>query len=94
MTVVVEKTVVAVGSRWAWYPLAARSPAFFNAPISSTSSHAAYMQKVDPNKAFFHHRGEAIRLVNGSIRKGANDEGTINAVAMFSQQEVQALLGR
>ncbi|KAL5326513.1 hypothetical protein ACEPPN_004199 [Leptodophora sp. 'Broadleaf-Isolate-01'] len=62
-------------------------PAFFNALISSTSSHAAYLQQVDLPRSFFFHRGEAIRLLNERIRQGAHDEGTINTVAVFSQQE-------
>ncbi|KAH7360934.1 hypothetical protein BKA65DRAFT_195375 [Rhexocercosporidium sp. MPI-PUGE-AT-0058] len=87
VTVVVERTVTCVGPRWEWYPLAVRDAAFFNAVISSTSSHAAYLQQVDLPRNFYFHRGEAIRLVNERIRQGAHDEGTINAVAVFSQQE-------
>ncbi|KAK0124635.1 hypothetical protein ONS95_009582 [Cadophora gregata] len=87
VTVIVERTVTCVGPRWEWYPLAVRDPAFFNALISSTSSHAAYLQQVDLPRNFFYHRGEAIRLLNERIRQGAHDEGTINCVALFSQQE-------
>ncbi|KAG4431942.1 hypothetical protein IFR05_012587 [Cadophora sp. M221] len=87
VTVVVERTVTCVGPRWEWYPMAVRDPAFFNAVISSTSSHAAYLQQVDLPKNFFHHRGEAIRLLNERIRQGAHDEGTINTIATFCQQE-------
>ncbi|KAH6701949.1 hypothetical protein DL95DRAFT_57264 [Leptodontidium sp. 2 PMI_412] len=87
VTVIVERTVTCVGPRWEWYPLAVRDPAFFNALISSTSSHAAYLQQVDLPRSFFFHRGEAIRLLNERIRQGAHDEGTINTVAVFSQQE-------
>ncbi|KAL2074900.1 hypothetical protein VTL71DRAFT_8680 [Oculimacula yallundae] len=87
VTVVVERTVTCVGPRWEWYPLAVQDPAFFHALISSTSSHAAYLQQVALPQNFYLHRGEAIRLVNERIRRGAHDEGTINTVALFSQQE-------
>ncbi len=39
---------------------------------------------------FFRHRGEAIRMVNQRIAQGAHDEGTINAIVVFAQQEVGA----
>jgi len=87
VTIVTEKTVVNVGPRFEWYPLAVRDQAFFHAVISSTSSHAAYMQQVELPRDFYYHRGEAIRLVNKRIVEGAHDEGTINAIAVFSQQE-------
>ena len=87
MTVVTAQTVTNVGPRFEWYPLAVRDEAFFHAVISSTASHAAYLQDVDLPRNFFYHRGQAIRLVNDRIAKGAHDEGIINAVAVFSQQE-------
>jgi hypothetical protein len=37
---------------------------------------------------FFRHRGEAIRMVNRRIAQGDHDEGTINAIVVFAQQEV------
>ena len=88
VTVVTAKTVTNVGPRFEWYPLAVQDEAFFHAVISSTSSHAAYLQDVDLPRNFFFHRGEAIRLVNSRIAKGAHDEGTMNAIAVFTQQEV------
>jgi hypothetical protein len=88
---VTEKTVVNVGPRFEWYPLAVRDEAFFHAVISSTSSHAAYMQQVELPRNFYYHRGEAIRLVNKRILDGAHDEGTINTIAVFSQQEVNSV---
>ncbi len=88
VTVVSASTVTNVGPRFEWYPLAVRDEAFFHALISSVSSHAAYMQKLDLPPAFFRHRGEAIRLLNKRIAEGAHDEGTINTVAVFAQQEV------
>jgi hypothetical protein len=88
VTVVTARTVTNVGPRFEWYPLAVQDEAFFHAVISSTSSHAAYLQDVDLPRNFYFHRGEAIRLVNARIAEGAHDEGTINAIAVFSQQEV------
>lgn len=88
VTIVTAKTVTNVGPRFEWYPLAVRDDAFFHALISSTSSHAAYMQKVELPRNFYFHRGEAIRIVNERLANGAHDEGTINAIAVFAQQEV------
>jgi len=84
VTVVTAQTVTNVGPRFEWYPLAVRDEAFFHALISSTSSHAAYLQQVDLPRNFYHHRGEAIRLVNKRIEEGAHCEGTINAIAVFA----------
>jgi hypothetical protein len=39
---------------------------------------------------FFRHRGEAIRMVSRRIAQGEHDEGTINAIVVFAQQEVGA----
>lgn len=89
---VAARTVTCVGPRFEWYPLAVRSESFFHAVMSSTSSHAAYKQGVDLPRNFFFHRGEAIRLLNEQIASGAHDEGTINTVAVFVQQEVWPLL--
>ncbi len=89
VTIVSARTVTNVGPRFEWYPLAVRDEAFFHALISSVSSHAAYLQKLDLPPAFFRHRGEAIRLLNKRIAIGAHDEGTINTVAVFAQQEVR-----
>lgn len=88
VTVVTERRVTNCAPRFGWYPLAVRDIAFFHAVISSTSSHAAYLQQVELPRNFYYHRGEAIRLVNERIASGAHDEGTINAIAVFSQQEV------
>jgi len=90
VTVVTGQSVVNVGPRFEWYPLAVRDDAFFHAVISSTCSHFSYLTGVDlPWKwIFFRHRGLAIRIVNERIAKGAHDEGTINSVVVFAQQEV------
>jgi hypothetical protein len=92
VTLVAGQTVTCVGPRFEWYPLAVRDEAFFHAVMSSTSSHAAYRQGVDLPRNFFFHRGEAIRLLNEKISSGMYDEGTINTVAVFVQQEVRLLL--
>jgi hypothetical protein len=60
--------------------------------VSSTSSHAAYLQQVELPRSFFFHRAHAIRLLNQRIARGAHDEGTINTIAVFAQQEVPLLL--
>ncbi|KAL3422887.1 hypothetical protein PVAG01_04634 [Phlyctema vagabunda] len=86
-TVVVQESVTSVGPRYEWFPFALRNKAFFHSVMSSTSSHAAYLQQVDLPKDFFYHRGEAIRMLNAQIAAGRHDEGTINTVAVFSQQE-------
>jgi Fungal specific transcription factor domain len=90
VTIVTARTVTNVGPRFEWYPLAVRDEAFFHVLISSTASHAAYLQykRNELPRHFYHHRGEAIRLLNQRIEKGMHDEGTINTVAMFCQQEV------
>ena len=90
VTIITASSVTNVGPRYEWYPLAVRDEAFFHVLISSTASHAAYLQynRNELPRHFYHHRGEAIRLLNQRIEKGAHDEGTINTVAMFSQQEV------
>ncbi|KAF8850867.1 hypothetical protein BDZ45DRAFT_751301 [Acephala macrosclerotiorum] len=87
VTVVSTESVTNVGPRFEWFPLAVRDEAFFHAVISSTSSHAAYLQQVDLPPNFYFHRGTAIRLLNERIERGAHDEGTINTVAVFSLQE-------
>ncbi|KUJ13029.1 uncharacterized protein LY89DRAFT_785555 [Mollisia scopiformis] len=87
VTVVSASSVTNVGPRFEWFPLAVRDEAFFHAVISSTSSHAAYLQQVELPANFYFHRGTAIRLLNRRIERGAHDEGTINTVAVFSQQE-------
>lgn len=87
VTLVAGQTVTCVGPRFEWYPLAVRDEAFFHAVMSSTSSHAAYRQGLDLPRNFFFHRGEAIRLLNEKISSGMYDEGTINTVAVFVQQE-------
>lgn len=92
VTLVAAQTVTCVGPRYDWYPLAVRDEAFFHAVMSSTSSHAAYNQQVDLPRNFFFHRGEAIRLLNAKLCKREYDEGTINTVAVFVQQEVRLLL--
>jgi hypothetical protein len=56
--------------------------------MSSTSSHAAYLQQVDLPRNFYYHRGIAIRLLNERLERGDHDEGTINTVCVFAQQEV------
>jgi hypothetical protein len=89
---IAARTVTCVGPRFEWYPLCVRDEAFFHAVMASTSSHAAYKQGVDLPKNFFFHRGEAIRLLNKKLASGVNDEGTINTVAVFCQQEVRSLL--
>ncbi|KAE8446673.1 hypothetical protein EG329_011716 [Mollisiaceae sp. DMI_Dod_QoI] len=87
VTVISKETVTNVGPRFEWFPLAVRDEAFFHALISSTSSHAAYLQQVELPPSFFFHRGTAIQLLNERIARGAHDEGTINTVAVFCQQE-------
>ncbi len=89
VTVISKETVTNVGPRFEWFPLAVRDEAFFHALISSTSSHAAYLQQVELPPSFFFHRGTAIQLLNERIARGAHDEGTINTVAVFCQQEVR-----
>jgi hypothetical protein len=88
VNVVTATTVTNCGPRFEWFPLAVRDEAFFHAVISSTSSHAAYLQQVDLPASFYFHRGTAIQLLNERIARGAQDEGTINTIAVFSQQEV------
>jgi hypothetical protein len=39
---------------------------------------------------FFRHKLRAIQLVNERIAQGAHDEGTINSIAVFAQQEVRS----
>ena len=88
VTVVTANSVTSPGPRFEWYPLCVRDEAFFHAVISSTSSHAAYLQQVNLPFSFFRHRGQAIRLLNQRIAREAHDEGTINTIAVFSLQEV------
>jgi len=89
VTVVTAQTVTNVGLDSNGTPLQFGTKRSFHALISSTSSHAAYLQQVDLPRNFYHHRGEAIRLVNKRIEEGAHCEGTINAIAVFAQQEVR-----
>jgi hypothetical protein len=94
VTFVTAKTVTNVGPRFEWYPLAVRDEAFFHAVISSTCGHVTYMTGLElPYKwIFFRHRGHAIRLVNERLAHGAHDEGTINAIVVFAQQEVRGTI--
>ncbi|RDL39320.1 Uncharacterized protein BP5553_03660 [Venustampulla echinocandica] len=87
VTVVNMRTLTCVGPRFEWYPLAVRDEAFFHVLMSSTSSHAAYLQKTELPRNFFYHRGIAIQLLNERIARGAHDEGTINTICLFAQQE-------
>ncbi|TVY59691.1 hypothetical protein LSUE1_G007748 [Lachnellula suecica] len=87
VTVVCSRTLTCVGPRFEWYPLAVRDDAFFHSLMSSTSSHAAYLQQVELPRNFYHHRGIAIRLLNERLERGDHDEGTINTVCVFAQQE-------
>jgi hypothetical protein len=90
VTFVTATTLTNVGPRFEWYGLAVRDEAFFHAVISSTAAHYSYLTGIElPYKwIFFRHRGEAIRIVNQRIAEGAHDEGTINAIVVFAQQEV------
>lgn len=94
VTVVNMRTLACVGPRFDWYPLAVRDEAFFHVLMSSTSSHAAYLQKTELPRNFYYHRGIAIRLLNERIIRGAHDEGTINTICLFAQQEVTLQLLR
>ncbi|KAF4627722.1 hypothetical protein G7Y89_g10432 [Cudoniella acicularis] len=82
ITVVTERTLTPVGPRFEWYPLAVRDEAFFHILMASTSSHAAYLQKVELPRNFYFYRGQAIQLLNQRIARGDCDEGTINTIYM------------
>ena len=88
VTVLCVRTLTCVGPRFEWYPLAVRDDAFFHSLMSSTSSHAAYVQQLGMPRDFFYHRGIAIRLLNERLARGDHDVGTINTVCVFAQQEV------
>ncbi|CZS99727.1 uncharacterized protein RAG0_08036 [Rhynchosporium agropyri] len=88
----VDRTVTCPGIRREWYLLAFRDPAFFNAVLSWTISHAAYFQQIKLLRNFHVLRGVAIQLVGKRIRNGAHDEGTINAVVVFAQQKLMLLV--
>jgi len=92
VTFVTAATLTNVGPRFEWYGLAVRDEAFFHALMSSTCAHYTYMTGVQfPYRwIFFRHRGEAIRMVNQRIVQGRHDEGTINAIIVFAQQDVGA----
>ncbi|KAE9378783.1 hypothetical protein N431DRAFT_499520 [Stipitochalara longipes BDJ] len=89
VTFVTAATLTNVGPRFEWYGLAVRDETFFHALISSTCAHYSYMTGLElPYKwIFFRHRGEAIRVVNQRIAQGRHDEGTINAIIVFAQQD-------
>lgn len=83
-------TLTPYGPRGAWYGLAVRDEAFFHALISDTCAHYSYMTGIElPYKwIFFRHRGEAIRTVNERITQGRYDDGTINTIIVFAEQDV------
>ncbi|TVY12801.1 hypothetical protein LARI1_G008591 [Lachnellula arida] len=87
VTVVCVRTLTCVGPRFEWYPLAVRDDAFFHSLMSSTSSHASYLQQHEVPRDYFYHRGVAIRLLNARLERGDHDLGTINTVCVFAQQE-------
>jgi hypothetical protein len=91
VTIVSAETVTNVGPRFEWYPLAVRDEAFFHSVISSTCAHVSYTYKVELPYMwiFLRHKLRAIQLVNERIARGAHDEGTINSIAIFAQQEVR-----
>ncbi|KAH8663580.1 hypothetical protein BGZ60DRAFT_70815 [Tricladium varicosporioides] len=87
VTVIVERTLTSVGPRYDWYPLAVRDEAYFHILMSSVASHAAYLQQTEQPRSIYYHRGESIRLLNERIQREDHDEGTLNCICMFSQQE-------
>ncbi|KAH6681710.1 hypothetical protein B0J14DRAFT_648123 [Halenospora varia] len=87
VTVIVERTLTSVGPRYDWYPLAVRDEAYFHILMSSVASHAAYLQQTEQPWSIYYHRGESIRLLNERIQREDHDEGTLNCICMFSQQE-------
>jgi hypothetical protein len=73
---------------------AATDPALFHATLSIVSQHEAFMRREPPSRAFYFHRGEAIRILTTRIGDPveAVSDATIGAVAVLSVTDVSEYL--